>query len=155
DLRQRVECPLLHSSAYAVQRGEEDEIVQRRQPFVQAAVATEYHGQMGACPGGGGGDVMAAHERAARGRQEEGGQDLDKGGLPRAVGAQQPQHFAGLDNERHVTQRRHRRFAPKSTRNPFDNQRAHASTSESPSAAPDWTRRAIVFVTGALDSTPV
>ena len=45
------------------------------------------------------GDIAAANHRGAAGRRQESGHHLHGGGLARTIGAQEPQHLAGLHRE--------------------------------------------------------
>jgi hypothetical protein len=53
-----------------------------------------------------GGDVEAGDARAPAGGTREGAEDVDRGGLPGTVGAEEAEHLAAADLEAHAPHRR-------------------------------------------------
>ena len=87
----------------AAQLERQTRVVERRAPR-QEEVALR-HQDAGGKPVGG--RRTALHGDLPARRLLQAGNDLEQGGLPAARGADQPQHLAGDDLERHAPQRRH------------------------------------------------
>src|SRR5581483_4590295 len=100
ELEHLVDPPPLRLPGDAVQLGEVAQVVESREPLVQAAVAAEHVADALSDLPRVVDDVEAEYPRRARRRQEERDQHLDRRRLPRAVRPEQPEELALLDAER-------------------------------------------------------
>lgn len=87
------DAALLLAGGDAVQLGEVAEVVECGEPVVQAPVAAEDVPDPTAYGDGVTGHVVAEHPGRAGGRQEQGVEHLDGGGLPGAVGPQEAEQL--------------------------------------------------------------
>ena len=89
---------------HAVQVGVEQQVGHHRQVQVERALL-EHHAQPGQRAAGVAAHVVAQHLDAALVGREQAGEQLQQGGLARAVGAEQREHFAGLQAHTHALER--------------------------------------------------
>jgi hypothetical protein len=99
ELQQLADARLLLAGRHAVQLGEVAQVVQPGEPFVEPAVAAEHVADLAPHRSGVLDDVVPEHPGRAGGRQQQRDEHLDRRGLARTVGPEQPEQLAALDGE--------------------------------------------------------
>jgi hypothetical protein len=105
ELEQLVDAGALRARLDGVELGEVAQVVQRRQPLVEAAVAAEDVADVLAHPARVVDDVVAEHPRRPRGGDQQRDQHLDRRRLAGAVRPEQAEELALGDLEAHAAHR--------------------------------------------------